>query len=73
MANEDKPTSEEKRQWEVWDKRVRDSALFLLGIAATINELWFVTEPRPLALPVIGGLLGLPFALRADEKRREGG
>lgn len=73
MDNQENPTTEEKRQWELWDKRVRDSALFLLGIAATINELWFVPDPRPLALPVIGGLLGLPFALRADEKRRGGG
>lgn len=73
MDNQETPRDEERRQWEKWDKRVRDTALFLLGIAATINELWVQLEPRPLALPIIGGLLGLPFALRADEKRRGGG
>lgn len=58
------------RDFEVWDKRARDGALFLIAFIALANELFVLPEPRPTALYVIGVLLGFPFALRQDERRR---
>lgn len=57
-------------RWAVLDKWVRDTALFLVGIAGVINELWFQSAPRWSALVFLASLLGLPFALSADERRR---
>jgi hypothetical protein len=63
---------EEKDRWSTWDKRVRDSFIFLLGAAAFVNEIFFTDSPRPAALVAIGGMIGIPLVLAADEKRREG-
>lgn len=59
--------------WAVWDKRVRDGVLFVVGIAGIINELFVVAGPRPSALLFLGSLVGLPFVLQADERRRKDG
>lgn len=71
MDIQDSPQTEEQ-QWERWDKRLRDIVLFLIGIAGVCNELWIEQEPRLYALIFLGSILGIPFALRADEKRRGG-
>jgi hypothetical protein len=72
MATEESPQAEEQK-WDRWDKRLRDITLFLVGIAGVINELWIEETPRLYSLIFLGSILGIPFALRADEKRRGGG
>lgn len=73
MANpKPTPTTKESEvKYAIWDKRVRDTALFILGLAGVINELFIKAEPQPYALIFLGSLLGLPFVLHADEKRRQ--
>lgn len=71
MTLQDHPQTEEKK-WERWDKRLRDIVLFIVGIAGVVNELWIEPEPRLYSLIFLGSILGIPFALRADEKRRGG-
>lgn len=73
MDTADLPPPTEERKWERWDKRLRDLVLFLIGIAGVINELWIEDTPRYVSLIFLGSILGIPFALRADEKRRGGG
>lgn len=57
-------------QWARWDKRVRDLVLFAVGIAGIVNELFLSDEPNPTALVFLATIVGVPFVLRADEKRR---
>lgn len=58
-------------RWATWDKRVRDSMIFALGVIGALNELFIEKDPRPTALVFIGSIIGVPFALKADERRRE--
>jgi hypothetical protein len=58
-------------RYERNEKRVRDAIIFSVGILGSINELWVVDEPRIYALAFLASLLGLPFILNADAKRRE--
>lgn len=64
----DKRLSDER--FNLWDKRLRDILLFAVGVGGVINELWVQSEPRPYALIFLGSILGVPFVLRADEKRK---
>lgn len=49
----------------------RDGVLFGLGIAGIINEEFIrAGAERPSLLVLLGGLVGLPAILRADEVRR---
>lgn len=57
-------------RWQVWDKRVRDTGLYILGVLGVANELFIQHEPRPASFPILATLLGIPLALRFDEKRR---
>ncbi len=64
--------AEERRKSDAWikyDKRVRDSIIFLVGIGGCINELFVVNQPRPAALVFLASLIGIPFVLSADEKK----
>jgi hypothetical protein len=56
-------------QWNesVW-RRVQDVTIWAIGAAALINELFVQDRPRPEAFPIIAGILGYPFARRADKK-----
>lgn len=62
----------EEDRWSLWDKRVRDAILFVIGVAGIVNELFLISDPRPSALLFLGSLVGLPFVLQADERRRRG-
>lgn len=77
MAARERRASVEGRRaedrWSVWDKRIRDAILFVVGIAGIVNELFVIAGPRPSALLFLGSLVGLPFVLQADERRRNGG
>lgn len=54
-------------------KITRDLALFVLGFAIIINEVWFREGPeRSQILILATGLVGLPLILRADERKRNG-
>ena len=58
--------------YDLWNPRVRDSALFLIGIAGVVHELFFITEPRVAALVFLGSLIGMPFVLGADKNDQTG-
>lgn len=58
-------------KWSVWDKRIRDLVIFLLGVGAIANELFLETEIRPAALIAASFMVGIPLTLRADEARRD--
>lgn len=60
-------------RWEQWNTRIRDIVLFVIGVAGIINELFLIAEPRPSSLVFLGSLVGLPFVLNADERRRRSG
>lgn len=55
--------------WNRYDKRVRDSIIFMVGVGGVINELFVENEPRPAALVFLASLIGVPFVLSADEKK----
>lgn len=55
--------------WARWDKRVRDSIIFIVGVGGCIHELFIVPEPRPAALVFLASLIGVPFVLSADESK----
>lgn len=55
------------RQW-------RDATLFLAGLLLTVNESVVHQGPeRPTLLLLFAAMMGLPFILRADEQRKNGG
>lgn len=60
-----------ENKWQIWDKRVRDVGLYIVGMLGVINELFIQPEPRPTSLVFLATVLGIPFVLRADEKRRD--
>ena len=48
----------------------RDTALFIAGLGLTINEALIRSGPeRPSMLVLFAAMMGLPFILRADEKK----
>ena len=55
--------------WSRWDKRIRDTVIFTVGVAGVIHELFLVGEPRAAALIFLGSLIGVPFVLSADDRR----
>lgn len=57
-------------RWSVWDRRLRDLGLFVLGAVLTVNEFVIRADVRIAALPFLAGLLSLPLALRADERNQ---
>lgn len=59
------------KQWARWDKRIRDLFMFGVGIIGVCNELFVEDEPRVYALMFLATILGFPFVLNADEKRRD--
>jgi len=67
------PTQKERDLWSRWDKRVRDSIIFLVGTAGVVHELFIVPEPRVSILIFLGSLVGVPFVLSADERRGRNG
>lgn len=69
---EDHPDRRADDRFALWDRRVRDILLYVVGIGGVINELFVVHEPRVYALVFLASILGIPFVLRQDEKRRGG-
>jgi len=58
-------------EWVRWRDRTRDACFLILGLAGTANQLFFATPPNPVLYPILAALLGLPFALALDERRRK--
>lgn len=58
-------------EWERWRDRTRDACFLVLGLAGTANQLFFASPPNPVLYPILAALLGLPFALALDERRRK--
>lgn len=48
----------------------RDAALFIVGLAGTIHETFFVHDQRAVLLAVFAAMMGLSGALRLDQVRR---
>lgn len=65
------PGRRSEDKWAIWDKRLRDAVLFVIGAAGIINELFLVPEPRVSSFVFLTSLVGLPFVLQADERRRK--
>lgn len=57
-------------KWGQWDKRIRDLVIWIIGVGALVNELFLKDHPEPSTLIFLGGVLGIPFILKADEIRR---
>jgi hypothetical protein len=53
----------------IW-KRTQAIVLWALGAVGIANELFVVPKPRPEAWPILGLLVGLPFAQAFDRYRR---
>lgn len=53
---------------KVWT-RTQAVVLWLVGIGALVNELFVQPQPRPMAFPLIAGVLGFPIAQAADKRR----
>lgn len=66
-------STQERDLWSRWDRRVRDSIIFLVGTAGVIHELFIIEEPRISILIFLGSLVGVPFVLSADERRGRNG
>jgi len=58
-------------EWERWRDRTRDMCFLVLGLVGTANQLFFADPPNPVLYPILAALLGLPFALALDERRRK--
>lgn len=73
---ESKKTGHNRRvtdnEWTTWTNRTRDATFLVLGLAGTINQLFFANPPNPVLYPILASLLGAPFALALDERRRQG-
>lgn len=58
-------------KWDLWDARIKDTAIFLAGLVGTINEVFLVVDASPAKLVFLGSLMGLPAIQRVDKKRRQ--
>ena len=52
-----------------WPKVGRDGGLFLIGAIGFLHEVWLTSADRYSVIAGSLALLGLPFYLRADERR----
>lgn len=72
MVGEQGQEERDQDIWSRWDKRVRDSIIFAVGVAGVVHELFIVEDPRASILIFLGSLIGVPFVLQADERRGSG-
>ena len=63
---EETPTPDEKT---IWQRTVRDIVIVGTGVFLLINEALSSLE-RPMIIAAAIGCFGLPFAIRADERRK---
>jgi len=52
-----------------WPKIGRDTILLLIGAIGFLHEVWLASADRYSVIAGSLALMGLPFYLRADEKR----
>jgi len=53
-------------------KWLRDVIMFFGGLAGVIYETVATSTDRPVLLALFGAMMGLPFFIRADERRNGG-
>lgn len=58
-------------QYDVNEKRIRDALILGIGVFGSINEIWFQQTERPYVLAFLAAMVGVPFILHADGKRRQ--
>jgi hypothetical protein len=53
-----------------WPKRadIRDTVLFVTGLAGVVHETLYASEPRETLLILFAAMMGLPAFLRMDER-----
>lgn len=57
------------RAWH-WPHITRDTVLFIVGLGGIVHEAFIRTgDPRPELLVLFAGMVGLPVAMRKDERR----
>jgi hypothetical protein len=66
------PSSREPTPWLSF-QQLRDPVLLIAGLIGVAHETLIAVEPRWSLLLVFGAMMALPFPLRADEARRNGG
>lgn len=66
------PVSREPQPWLSFQS-LRDPILFVAGLVGVGHETLLATQPRWSLLLIFGAMMALPFPLRADEARRNGG
>lgn len=58
------------QRWPPWLARIRDTLLFLVGLAGVIYEAGFTETERYGLLVVYLVMMGLPIPLAVDARRR---
>lgn len=71
MGDDRSKVRREADRWDIWDRRIRDVLLFLAGLLLLLHETVASTAPRPTLVVAAMALLGVPFVMAADEKRRK--
>ena len=66
---ERKEGSSKEGESSVWQRSLRDVVIVGTGVFLLVNEALSNLE-RPMLIAAAIGCFGLPFALRADERRR---
>lgn len=51
-------------------RNMRDSAIWVVALALIVYEALTQSSPRETLIILYGTMLGLPFALRADDARQ---
>ncbi len=56
--------------WIVWWPRARDVALVVFGLVLLGHAFFLTTTPNVIEVAAGFGLVGLPWPLQADDRRR---
>lgn len=64
------PGRREEDKWALWDKRIKDVAIFIFGSVGFFHELLIRPEPNIYMIIASGALMNVPLVMAADAKRR---
>jgi hypothetical protein len=66
-----KVSRENGDRYDVWNRRVQDGAKFVFGLCGLGYEMFSLHDPRPWAIILWCGLIGLPLPQQFDRLVRE--